>query len=90
VSPMATYIDSSSLHLSPSISTQNAEQVILKFDAGDSLKCFCVSRDAVHRLRLGVLYVIQLKYHTVSRTCVYTRKKRIASPALIFTKISKC
>ena len=34
---MTTYIDSSSLHLSPSISTQTVEQVILKFDIGDSL-----------------------------------------------------
>lgn len=37
VGPMTTYIYSSSLHLSPNISTQTVEQVILKFDIGDSL-----------------------------------------------------
>jgi hypothetical protein len=37
VGPLTTYIDSSSLHLSPNISTQTVEQVILKFDIGDSL-----------------------------------------------------
>ena len=37
VGPMTTYIDFSSLHLSSSTSTQTVEQVILKFDIGDSL-----------------------------------------------------
>jgi hypothetical protein len=37
VGPMATHIDSSSLHLLPNIGTQTVEQVILKFDIGKSI-----------------------------------------------------
>ena len=83
--PMATCVDSSSVHLSPSISIQADGQVNFKIRYPRLIKRFCALTDAVCRFHPSVLYVVKLKTsysftYTWEHNFVYTRKKIMVSP----------